>query len=298
MMAIRLNPDLLPDLLLSVQQSRRNLDTATKQLSTGKKVNSLADDAAAVAQLVHNHDQAGQDDQFLKNQSTLQSEFQVADSTLSNVVQALTRAISIGTQGANGTLNSGDRQAIAAEVQGLANQLASFANASYQGAYIFAGTAVTTQPFTVNQATLAATYNGNANTTSVQLSNGNSISTNVPGSQIFLNGSGSVFDAIQNLYTSLQSNTNIAGAVTQVQDALSQVNTQRVFYGNALNQINLSENFLNQDKVNLSTQENSLIGADPATAASDLSQAQTAYQSELAATARILNLPSLLNFLQ
>jgi len=79
---------------------------------------------------------------------------------------------------------------------------------------------------------------------------------------------------------------------------LTQVSTQRVFYGNALNQINLSENFLNQDKVNLSSQENALIGADAAAAASQLSQAQTAYQAELAATARVLNLPSLLNFLQ
>lgn len=297
-MAIRLNPDLIPNLLLSIQQSRQNLNTATQQLSTGKKVNSLAEDPAAVAQLVRNHDQAGQDDQFLKNQSSLQSQFQVADSTLSNVVQALTRAISIGTEGANGTLNAGDRQAIAGEVLGLSNQIASLANVSYQGAFLFAGTAVTTQPFSLDQSTLGVTYNGNGNTTKVQLSNGNVIGSNVPGSQLFLNGAGSVFGALQNLYSSLQSNTNIASAVTQVQNALTQVNAQRVFYGNSLNQISLSESFLNQDKVNLSTQENSLIGADPAAAATDLAQAQTAYQSELAATAKVLNLPSLLNFLQ
>ena len=107
-----------------------------------------------------------------------------------------------------------------------------------------------------------------------------------------------MFGALQSLYTALQTNTNIPAAVIQVQDALSEVNTQRVFYGNGLNQITLSENFLNQDKVNLSTQENSLVGVDTAAAASDLSQAQTAYQSELAATARILNLPSLLDFLR
>ena len=297
-MAIRLNPNQLPDLLLSTQQSRQNLNTATQQLSTGRSVNALSDDPAAVAQLVRNHDQAGQDDQFLKNQSTLQSQFQVADSTLSSVVSALTRAISIGTEGATGTLNDGDRQAIAGEVQGLANQLLSLANGSYQGAYLFGGTAVTTQPFTLDQNTLAVTYNGNGNTANVQLSNGNVIGSNLPGNQLFLNGSGSVFGALQSLYASLQSNSNIPAAVTQVQDALAQVSTQRVFYGNALNQINLSENFLNQDKVNLSSQENSLVGADPAAAASDLSQAQTAYESELAATSRILNLPSLLDFLK
>src|SRR5215831_15364377 len=135
-MAIRLNPDLLPNLLLSIQQSRQSLDTATQQLSTEKKVNSLSDGPSTVAQLVHNHDQAGEDGQFLTNQSTLQARFQVADSTLSSVVTALTRAVSIGTEGANGTLNTADRQAIAGEVQGLASQLLSLANVSYQGAYL------------------------------------------------------------------------------------------------------------------------------------------------------------------
>jgi flagellin-like hook-associated protein FlgL len=83
-----------------------------------------------------------------------------------------------------------------------------------------------------------------------------------------------------------------------VQNALNTVSTQRVFYGNALNQITTSENFLSQDKVNLSSQENDLVGVDPATAASDLAQAQIAYQSQLAATGRVLSLPSLLSFLK
>ncbi len=195
-------------------------------------------------------------------------------------------------------LVNGDRQAIAGGVQGLANQILTLANTSYQSSFLFAGTAVTAQPFSLIQATSAATYNGNGNITSVQLSNGNAIGDNVPSNQFFLNGSGNVFGALQSLYSAPQSNTNIASAVRQVQNALVQVSTQRVFYGNALNQINLSETFLNQDKVNLSSQENSLIGADPAKAASDLSQGQTAYQAELAATARVLNLPNLLNFLQ
>jgi len=42
-----------------------------------------------------------------------------------------------------------------------------------------------------------------------------------------------------------------------------------VFYGNNLNQISLSESFLNQDQLNLSQQENSLVGADLATVATN-----------------------------
>ena len=297
-MPIRLDPNPLPDLLVAIQQDQANLNTATQQLSTGRNVNQLSDNPAAVAALVGNHNQAGQDDQFLQNISSLQSRLQVSDSALSNVVTALNRALSIGTEGANGTLNTADRQAVATEVQGLTSQLLSLANTTYQGTYLFSGTAVATQPFTLNTATNAVTYGGNANTTSVQISTGNSINTSVPGSQLFTNAAGSAFGALQDLYTSLISGNNIPAAVTEVSSAIAQVGVQRVFYGNALNQLNLSENFLNQDTINLSSQENALVGVDPAKAATGLSQAQVADQATINATGRILSLPTLLDFLQ
>lgn len=297
-MSIRLNPDLLPVLLASIQDSKLSQTIATQQLSSGKRVNQLSDDPVASASLVQNHDQAAADGQFLQNLSTLQSKYQVADSTLGNVVSALTRALSLGVEGANGTLNPADRQAIAGEVQGLLNQAVSLANTTYQGAFLFAGTKVTTSPFTLDPATNAVTYNGNSGTTSVQLSNGDSISANLPGDQLFQNTSGSVTGALQNLYTALTTGTNIPASVTEVQNALNKVSQQRVFYGNNLNQITQSESFLNQDKLNLSQQENSLVGADLATAASNFAQAQVANQATLNATARVLGLPTLLDFLK
>jgi flagellar hook-associated protein 3 FlgL len=297
-MAIRLNPDLLPSLLASIQESKQNEAIATQQLASGRSVNQLSDNPVAAASLVQNHDQASADGQFLQNLSTLQSKYQVADSALGNVVSALTRALSLGTEGANGTLNSGDRQAIAGEVQGLLNQTVSLANTSYQGAFLFAGTKVTTQPFTLDTVTNAVTYNGNSATTSVELSNGDSISANLPGNQLFQNASGSVTGALQGLYSALTTGTNIPASVTEVQNALTQVSQQRVFYGNNLNQISQSESFLSQDQLNLSQQENSLVGADLATVASNFAQAQVANQATLSATARVLGLPTLLDFLK
>ena len=297
-MAIRLDPNLLPGLLEAIQQSKQNEAIATQQLSSGRSVNQLSDNPVAVSSLVQNHDRAGADGQFLQNLSTLQSKYQVADSALGNVVSALTRALSLGTEGANGTLNAGDRQAIAGEVQGLLNQAVALANTSYQGAFLFAGTRVTTQPFTLDAATNTVTYNGNSGTTSVELSNGDSISANLPGNQLFQNASGSVTGALQDLYTALTTGTNIPASVTEVQNALTQVSKQRVFYGNNLNQISQSESFLNQDKLNLSQQENGLVGADLATVASNFAQAQVANQATLNATARVLGLPTLLDFLK
>jgi hypothetical protein len=51
-------------------------------------------------------------------------------------------------------------------------------------------------------------------------------------------------------------------------------------------------------QLNLSQQENSLVGADLATVATNFAQAQVANQATLNATARVLGLPTLLDFLK
>ena len=105
--------------------------------------------------------------------------------------------------------------------------------------------------------------------------------------------------SLQQLITALQSGntTNIGDATTQVSSALGYVSQQRVFYGNSTNQLNANQTFLQQEKVNLQTQENTLVGVDMAKAATDLSQAQTAHSAALAALARVLP-ESLLDYLK
>ena len=120
---------------------------------------------------------------------------------------------------------------------------------------------------------------------------------NLPGSQLFLNGQGSVFSALNALSTALQSGTGVAAAATQVQQAYSQLNSQRVFYGNVLGQLQSNETFLNQESVNLTQEQTTIAGADITQAATDLSQAETAQQAVTAATAQILQLPDLMSYL-
>jgi len=296
-MSIRLDPDLLPSLLADIQLSLQNESAASEQLSTGQAVNQLSDNPGAAATLVGNANQTAADDQYVQNDATLQGKFQVADAALGSVVTALDTAISLGTEGASGTLNATDRAAIAAQVQGLITQTLGLANTTYQGAYLFSGTAVNTQPFVQDAATGTVAYVGNAGSTTVQISNGDSVGANVSGSQLFQNASGNVFGALQDLNTSLVSGAGISAAVTELQTALTQVSTNQVFYNNGLSQLTAAESYLSQDKLDLSTQVTSLVGADPVAAASAFSQSQIAEQSVLAATAKVLSLPTLFTYL-
>lgn len=82
-----------------------------------------------------------------------------------------------------------------------------------------------------------------------------------------------------------------------MQQAFDHLNSQGVFYGNVLSQIQSNETFLNQESVNLTQQQTNIAGADITTAATDLSQAETAQQAVTAATAQILQTPDLMSYL-
>lgn len=295
----RVNPNILPDLISSIEQSQTNQQTAVQQLATGRRVNNLSDDPASAAALVTNNAQSSQVDQFLSNASDAQGKIQTADSALSNAVEILTTAITVGTEGANGTLSASDRQALAQQVQGMQQQMLGLANTSYQGVYIFGGTEVSSQPFTANSSSSSGVqYQGNTSVTSVQVGEGQSVQTNVAGSQLFLNSSGNVFKALNDLASALNSGTGIEAANTEVQQSFSQLSTQRVFYGNALTQLQSSQSFLSQEQVNLSTQQNQLVGADLTSVVANDSQAQVDLQAALSATGQFLSLPNLFSFLK
>lgn len=55
---------------------------------------------------------------------------------------------------------------------------------------------------------------------------------------------------------------------------------------------------MNQEQVNLSTQQNNLVGANLTQVIAEESQAQTSEQAALAATGQILGLPTLLSFIK
>ena len=297
-MALRVDPNLAPDLLNAIEISLQQQNTAIQQLASGRSVNSPSDNPAATAALVLNQTQAGQNDTFQRNINSLQGMYQTADSTLSSAVQLMTKAISLGTEGANGTMTAANRQAIAAEMQGIQSQMVGIANTAYQGEYLFSGTAVHTVPYALNSGSPSGvTYQGNTNTNTLEVLNGQTIQLNVPGSQIFSNAGGDVFGSLQQLITALQTGTGIDAANTAVQNAFQQLSQQRVFYGNSLNRLSSASSFLNSENVQLSQQQNSLIAVDPAKAATDLSQAELQNQAVLAASGKVLNHPNLFSYL-
>jgi len=290
-MGIRVNPDIYSFVLSGLQANTQREDQALQEIGSGQKLNFISDDPAATATLVNLRMEASSDTQYLQNISSLTGSLQVADSALSSVVEALTSAQSLGVEGANGTINAQNRQAIAQQVQGIQQQILGLANTSYNNQYLFSGTATTTKPYVADaSAASGVTYKGNDNTNSVEISQGQAMPINLPGSQLFSNATTNVFQSLQDLYTALNNDGDIGGATTEVGNALNYMTTQRTFYGNSLSRLNNAQTFLNQEQLQLSKSESSALDVDMATAVTNLSQTVTTQQALLAAGGKISQL--------
>jgi flagellar hook-associated protein 3 FlgL len=283
--------NMVPDILADLQQSQSTLNTALQEVSTGKSVSEPSDNPTASAEMVQNTIETADVDQYTQNVTDVLSTVQTASSVLSSVVTSLQQAVSVGTEGANGTNSSSSLSSLADEVQSLLTSVVNDANTSVSGNYLFGGTASNTEPYTADSSSSTGyTYNGNDDTNSVEVGDGLSVEVNLPGSQIFSNSSNNVLGALSSLVTALQSgnSSDISSATTAVDSALGYVSQQQEFYSNAESQLNAQETVLQQDTVTLSTQENNLIGVNEATAATELSQAETDNSAAMEAAAKVL----------
>jgi len=286
---IRIVPEMLFSTFLdAIAKDRERVSNDLQQITTGQSVNSLSDNPTAAAALVQNLSEASSVDQFTRSISSIQGSLETADSALNSVVSSLTQAISLGTEGANGTLMSGARQTLAAQVNDLQQEILGLANTTYQGDYVFAGTAVKTQPYVVDSnSPSGVSYQGNSSANKVQVGQAQFVPANLPGSTIF-NGTGAdVFQALHDLASALQNNGDIAGATTEVENALNNVDLQRTFYGATLDRLNNASYTLSQEQINLSQEQNNLVGADLPTSATNLAQAETTLNAALAAFGQI-----------
>lgn len=284
---MRVNPNPMADILAALQRNQQQQNTAILELASGQRINQPSDDPGGAATVVQIHDRLSEANAFLSSIETITGQMQMADSALSSVVTALTRAIALGVQGATGTLSDENRQALAQEASGVRDQLLSLANVSYEGRYVFSGTAQV-QPFVLDgNVPSGVRYDGNSGVNSILVGNGYRIQVNIPGNQMFSAAGNDIFKAMEDLITSLQSNSGIDTAVTAVRKGFDYITGQRVFYGNAINQLQAQQTYLGGEKLQLAQQQDTVAGADVAAVASQLINAQNARSAALAATGKI-----------
>lgn len=134
----------------NLMESKNALDTAMERLSSGKRINSAADDAAGLAISNRMESQIRGLNMAVRNANDGISLAQTAEGAMEEITNMLQRMRELAIQGANSVNNDLDRDAIDAEVQQLVSEIdrvaeqtrfndVSLLNGSFQGAQIQVG---------------------------------------------------------------------------------------------------------------------------------------------------------------
>ena len=102
-----------------LMESRNEMETAMERLSSGKRINSAADDAAGLAISTRMDSQIRGINMAIKNANDGISMVQTAEGALQEVTDMLQRMRELALQAVQGSNNDEDRAALDAEVQQL-----------------------------------------------------------------------------------------------------------------------------------------------------------------------------------
>ncbi len=277
-------------------------DSLTSQLSSGLAVSSPSDNPLAASEDVALGSAISQDDAYVQSATTLEGRLQTSDSALGGVVTQLTSAISLATGGMNGTLDASNLTDISSQLASIRDQVVSLANTSYAGTYLFSGTAGTTQPYTNDTSTspATATYAGDDNQQYAETPSGQKIAVSIPGSEIFSASGADVLGTLNKLVADFASGTassSTAADLASLSAGLSNVTSQRAVLGSSLSTVQQTSSYASTDETNLEAAQSSLVSANTATVATQLSSTETQSQALMSVMSSISS-KSLFDYMQ
>lgn len=300
---MRIDPGYVQDLVGALNQNVANEQQYSMEISTGVSVNSISDNPVAASQDFLLRSQQSVNDNFVQTASGASGAMQVMDTALGSVVSQITQAVTLATEGNNGTLNAGNLQSIANQLTGVRDEILSLANANYQGQYLFAGSKTATQPFSLDASTSPATvvYSGDAVQNTLKGPGGQSYTLNLPGNVIFGSGATGILSTLSNLIAEFSSGSASSASIADTNTLsadLQTVSQQRVILGNSLSALQSSNTYTQEQTTQLQAAEDTLIQTNPAETAAKLSSTTTQQAALMDMIATIDQQGTLFNILQ
>jgi flagellar hook-associated protein 3 FlgL len=265
----------------------------SRQVSSGKKLNQLKDSPSGCAELVSLANLESKTDRYQSNANASSLYLQVADSALNEVTNLVTSIYAKGSQASAELVNSDARAALASEVRSLRNQIVTLANSEARNRFLFAGSLVTSAPFSQNGD--AITYNGDDTVSSINVDNGTEVQMNFSGRSVFE----PIFNSINSLLAAMDSN-DVAGiktALEQFSSTLSGLGAVRAKVGTNMNLLQNIQSNLDSRETSLTEQRSKIEDADMVQAAVQLNQTKTALQTAMSAGGSILTQRNLFDIL-
>ena len=287
------------NVLADLNATYERLDRTRMKASSGKEINRPSDNPYGTARALAMRESLDGTRQHQRNANDALGWQQATESALDkmNEVVKLTRDLVV--QGGNDTVDPVSRNAIAAQIDQLAQELKQHANTTYAGRYVFGGTETTTPPYALGP---ADAYGGNTQTIAREIGPGVSVAINLAGDRVIGSGGGDgkLLDVLRTVAAHLRSGDGAAlrGADLRALDAgLDGLLGVRAENGAVTNRLESAVSRLAEFEETTIRQLSETEDADFAKTMVEYSTQQAAYQAALKAGASIVQ-ASLMDFLR
>jgi len=264
-------------------RNERAMSAAMEQLSTGKKINSAADDAAGLAISSRMTAQIRGLDQAVRNANDGISMVNTAEGAMIEVTAMLQRMREITVQSANGTTDSDDRTYLNKEYQALATEIQRVAtNTQWNGRDILTGDAASTGSSAVS---FQVGANG-GQTISVTIGDISSTGNTTFAALQSSGASGSIATT-----TAASAQTVATSTLTAIDAAIKDISEKRADLGAGSNQLTHAVDNLTSIKINAEESRSRILDTDYAQSTSELARTQIIQQAGTAMLAQANQLP-------
>ena len=273
----------------ALARNERELTAAMEQLSTGKKINSAADNAAGLAITTRMTSQIRGLDQAIRNAYDAVSMVQTAEGALDEITAMLQRMRELAIQSGTGTTDAVDRTYLNQEYIALRAEIDRIAdNTEWNGRVILNGNAGASAGGSLSAVTFQVGA-GEAQTIAVNFGN-------------FTNSDGSMSTLASTRLSAatIASAVSVASnAITSLDTAMTAVSNQRASFGAVNNRLIHAVDNLTNISTNAAQTRSRIMDTDYAAATSELARTQIIQQAGTAMLAQANQLPgSVLQLLQ
>ncbi|RZU50445.1 flagellar hook-associated protein 3 FlgL [Krasilnikovia cinnamomea] len=265
-----------------------------EQLSSGKLISRPSDSPSGTLSSMQLRGEARVNEQYSRNADDGLGWLGTVDNILTTSLTQLNRVRELGIQSQNGAASQESREALAVEVENIRDGLIGVANTTYLGRPVFGGT--TTLPAAYDS---TGVYLGDTGDVMRTIGNGSQVRVGEVGPNVFGTGPDQLFTVLSDIATSLRANNTPA-----LQASMDKLNASGDLIKSTLADVGARYNRVSQAKDTaqrrvdaLKNQVSDIEDVDLPKTIMEMQLQQTAYQSALAATAKVIQ-PSLLDYLR
>ena len=258
-----------------LNSNQAGLEKAMERLSSGKRINSAADDAAGLSITTRMYTQTRGKEVAMRNANDGISLIQTAESSLGSISNILQRMRELAVQADNGTYSSTDKDALQSEMAQLVSEIKNIAeNTHFNGIKLLDGLGGPVGLHIGDGASDTLSFNlMNAKTDTI-----GGYSTTLAGASTTL----FIKDITVNGAAQDDTLSNAQVAIGVIDKALDEVSSKRAEFGALQNRLEFTIDNLNSAKTNTESARSRIEDADMAAEASNMTKQNVLVQSSVA----------------